>query len=116
MLTRRKWVGRIGEITHLQYVGNDLHVVAETDDADALKLDFFSVSGRPVIKEQRGSIWRVTKFRLIEVSLVRVPQNEKCVVIERKASDPMRNYIKARVGNTISSSVPSARSSAAYGS
>lgn len=28
--------------------------------------------------------------------MVRVPQNEKCIVIERKPSDPMRKYIKAR--------------------
>ena len=80
----------IGEVTHLQYIGNDLFVTAETDDADALKLDYFSVAGRPLEREQHGNVFHVTRFRLTEISLVKTPANDRCVVLDRKPSDPFR--------------------------
>ena len=84
----------IGEVTCLHYLGNDLFVTAETDDADALKLDYFSVAGRPLERSQHGKFWHVTRFRLTEISLVKIPANDRCVVIDRKPSEPMRKFIK----------------------
>jgi len=81
---------QIGEITHLMYVGHDLYVTAETDDAEAHKLDYFSVAARPLAREQRGNLWHVSRARLIEISLVAVPANDRCVVIDRKESSPFR--------------------------
>jgi len=90
----------IGEVTALHYIGNDLFVTCETDDAEALRADFFSVAGKPIVREVHGNGWLVTKFQLIEISLVKSPANDRCKVLERKPSDPMRKFIKAR-GRTI---------------
>lgn len=86
----------IGEILHLQYIGDALHIMAETDDADAAQLGFFSVSGKPVERTRDGGLWRVTKFSLLEVSLVRRPVNANCRVYERSAHDPLRELAKIR--------------------
>ena len=45
---------QIGEVCHMQYVGHDLYINAETSDADALKLDHLSIAGKSVHREQRG--------------------------------------------------------------
>lgn len=46
----------VGEVTNLLYVGNDLYIIAETDDETALQLDFFSVAGKPLQREQHGNL------------------------------------------------------------
>ena len=87
---------QIGEVTRMQYFGHDLYVIAETDDEAALQLDYFSIAGKPIEREQRGAVWHVSKLQCTEISLVKVPQNDRCVVFERKASDPFRALYKTR--------------------
>lgn len=87
---------RIGTVTRLNYAGDRLYIHAETDDADALRLGYFSPAGKPLERIQSGRLWHVSKFRLDEVSLVAIPKNKSCVVIERRQTDPMHEYIKAR--------------------
>ena len=86
----------IGDVTHLQYIGNDLYITAETDDETALKLDYFSVAGHPIERAQHGKYWHVSRFGLTEISLVKTPANDRCVVIDRKPSDPFRAWQKTR--------------------
>ena len=88
---------QIGEVTHLMYCGHDLHCVAETDAAEAHKLDYFSVAARPLAREQRGNLWHVSRARLIEISLVKTPQNSRCRVLDRKESFPFRALEKATI-------------------
>jgi len=86
----------IGEVVAMHYIGNDLFVTCETDDAEALRAGFFSVAGKPIVREAHGNGWLVAKFQLTEISLVKSPANDRCKVLDRKPSDPMRKYIKAR--------------------
>jgi len=88
---------QIGEVTHLMYCGHDLHCIAETDDAEAQQLDYFSVAARPLAREQRGNLWHVSRARLIEISLVKTPQNSRCQVLDRKESSPFRALEKATI-------------------
>jgi hypothetical protein len=81
---------QIGEVTHLMYCGHDLHCIAETDDAEAQQLGYFSVAARPLAREQRGNLWHVSRARLIEISLVKTPANDRCQVLSRKESSPFR--------------------------
>jgi hypothetical protein len=88
----------IGEVTSMMYVHTDLYIVAETDDAEALKLGYFSVAGKPRAREQRGDVWHVSRFDLDEISLVKSPANSRCVVIERKEHyDPFRAVARTRM-------------------
>ena len=73
------------------YVGHDLYITAETDDEAAARLGFFSIAGKPLDSERRSDgLKNVTKFRCI-------PQNDRCVVIERKASSPFRALHRTRM-------------------
>lgn len=89
---------QIGEVVQLMYAGSDLHCLCEVDDEEAAAgRDFFSIAGRSLAREQHGNFWHVSKFRATEISLVRVPQNDRCLVLTRKPSSPFRAMQKARV-------------------
>jgi hypothetical protein len=89
----------IGRVTHLQYIGDDLHLIAEVDDPvdpAVLKLNYFSPGGRPLVRSQRGNYWEVTRFDLFEVSLVAAAANDRCLVLDRQPSDPMCKFVRTR--------------------
>jgi hypothetical protein len=86
----------IGEVYALYYSADRLHCWAETDDPDAAGYSFFSLAGRALERQPDGNLWRVSKARLTEVSLVRTPCNRHCRVIERTARDPCHEYVKVR--------------------
>jgi hypothetical protein len=88
---------RIGCVVHLGIVGANLIVTAETDDAEALTFGFLSPAGRVLECSRRQDGLRdVVRFALQECSIVRSPQNPAARILERRASDPLHEYIKAR--------------------
>jgi len=88
---------RVGDVVRLDYVANDLFCTAETDDEAALKLGFLSIAGKPLRREARADgRWLVHEFLCAEISVVARPANSKCVVLERKPSDPFRALAKTR--------------------
>ena len=49
----------IGRVLQMFYHSDaNLHVVVETDDADALRLNYFSVAGRPIERAPHGKLFR----------------------------------------------------------
>ena len=87
----------VGHVTAMLYVNHDLHITAEIeDDPELLKFDYFSVAGRPLQREQHGNFYRVGRFRLDEISLVKTPANPHCQVLKRRPSDPFRGLARTR--------------------
>jgi hypothetical protein len=83
----------IGKVLTLSYRGDDLHILAETDDDVALKANYFSPGFR-ILSHQNG---RVTRARLEEVSLTGDPVNPACRVLERQQHDPMVSFCRSQL-------------------
>ena len=86
---------RIGTVTRLNYAGDRLYIHAETDDADALRLGYFSPAGKPLDRIQSGRLWHVSKFRLEEVIACCDPEKQ---ILCRDRAPPDRSHARVHQG------------------
>ena len=83
---------RIGNVISLCYVGPRLIATVETSDDAGRTANFMSASVR--VLSNIGA--KVTRARLLEISLTGHPRNPDCKIFERRESDPLREMFKAK--------------------